>query len=41
MAEQSLQRRANELDRIKRNILDGFAANARSPDEPDGPERKE
>lgn len=28
-------------DRIKRNILDGFAANARPPDQPDGPEREE
>lgn len=32
---------SERADRIKRNILDGFAANARSPDEPDGPERKE
>lgn len=32
---------AERSERSKRNILDGFAANSRSPDAPDGPERKE
>ena len=32
---------SERADRIKRNILDGFAANARAPDQPDGPEREE